>query len=268
MKAFVEEMSSLRDVIKNKKPLIHHITNYVTAGFCADMALAVGASPVMADAIEEMAEMTGKANALVINIGTINATKYASMLKSQEVAKTKHLPVVLDPVGAMATAYRLQVAMELATRGVSIIKGNYAECFALLSKEAKGKGVDSDLPVDLAPEQLAKNLAQQYNCVVAVTGVQDAISDGTKTILAKNGDAMLGNITGAGCMTGTLIGAAAGVTTNYLAAAVFGISLMNEAAEKAVQTCHGPGSFRAQLMDQVYQMSANALAAAFRGEEK
>jgi len=268
MKEFIQEMAKLRETVKAQKPLVHHITNYVTAGFCADLALTIGASPVMADEIIEMPEMTGKANALVINIGTINAKKYEAMLKSQEVAHSKHIPIILDPVGAMATEYRLKAATVLAGQGVAIIKGNYSECLALLSKEAKGRGVDSEADATLTAVELAPKLALQYKCVVAVTGAVDVISDGKKTIIAKNGDPMLGSITGAGCMTGTLIGAAAGVTTNYLAAAVFGITLMNTAAEAAVQTCKGPGSFRMQLMDAIYQTTAQDLMSKFKGEEK
>jgi hydroxyethylthiazole kinase len=264
---FAKDTDSFRKKIKEQKPLIHHITNYVTAGYCADIALAAGASPVMADAVEEMPEMTGKANALVINIGTINANKFEAMLKAAEVARSKHIPIILDPVGAMATEYRLKAALAILAKGVTIIKGNYSEGVALLKNEAKGKGVDNTLATDIKPEELAKKLAQQYKCVVAITGAVDNISDGEETIQAYNGDPMLGNITGSGCMTGTLIGAAAGVTKNYLAAAIYGITMMNIAGQEAAKICKGPGSFRSSLMDEIYQLTDYDLTSGFRGKE-
>lgn len=267
MDEFVEKMAALRDAIKTKRPLVHHLTNYVTAGYCADMALTIGASPVMADELSEMADMTTKADALVINLGTINQTKFGSMLKAVEVANCEHIPVVLDPVGVMATRYRLQAANLLLESGVNIIRGNLSECSSLLTNQANGRGVDSTVEAAQQQGEIAKQVAQQYNCVCAITGVTDAISDGKTIILAHNGDAMLSNITGSGCMTTTLIGAAMGTTDNYLAAAVFGITAMNIAGERAAKSCKGPGSFRMQLVDEIYQLTAYDIATYFKGEK-
>lgn len=264
---FSKKLGLLRATIKTQRPLVHHITNYVTAGFCADMALAIGASPVMADELTEMPDMTTKADALVINLGTINQTKFASMLKAVEVANCEHIPVVFDPVGVMATSYRLQAANILLEMGVSVIRGNLSECSALLTNMATGKGVDSILDETENQGQVAQKVAQQYNCVCAVTGKVDALSDGKTTLLAYNGDPMLGQITGTGCMTTTLIGAALGAAKDPLVAATFGITAMNIAGQDAARVSKGPGSFRANLLDAVYGLMPSDIEEGFRGEE-
>lgn len=131
--------------MREKKPVIHHLTNYVTAGDCANIALCAGASPVMADAAEEVAAITAKADALVLNLGTINKAKIQAMLLAAEAAQTKAIPVVLDPVGVMSSQLRLEFALKLLTAGlVTIVRGNYSECLALLEQKAEGKGVDAD----------------------------------------------------------------------------------------------------------------------------
>ncbi len=258
-------MSVLRQAIVDKRPLVHHLTNYVTAGFCADMALAIGASPVMADELQEMGEMTGKADALVLNIGTINAGKFAAMERAAQVARKRRIPVVLDPVGVMATEYRLNCALKLLAEGVTILRGNLSECSALASAKAEGKGVDAVEETELKATELAPLLAQQFSCVVAITGAKDVISDGAVTWEAKNGDAMLSSITGTGCMTTTLTGAAAGATDNYLAAAIFGLTAMNIAGERAAQRAHGPGSFRSILLDEIHALTGEDLENNFQG---
>lgn len=267
MTDFMQSFTQIKERITQNKPLLHHITNYVTAGNCADMALAIGASPVMADALEEMPAMTGAASALVLNIGTINKTRFASMLAAAEVARAKHIPIILDPVGVMATPLRLELARQLIAGGVTIIRGNYAEAQALLGNGGLGQGVDS-LSEETANGTLAKTLAAHCHCVVAVTGVQDVFSDGQTVVLAKNGTPLLSRITGAGCMTTTLIAAAAAVTTDYLAAAVFGVTTMNVAAEQVAvdKFCQGPGTFKARLFDAVYNLTDEKMAVAWQGE--
>lgn len=266
MSNFVESMAQLRDGILKKRPLVHHVTNYVTAGFCADMALTIGASPVMADEITELPEMTAKADALVINLGTLNSVKIEAMYKAAEVAREHNIPIVLDPVGVMATTLRLKVARELLSKGVSIIRGNLSECTALLENKAEGKGVDSTVEGVKSLSAVAYRLAQEYNCTVAITGAIDVISNGKETVMAYNGDPMLGNITGAGCMTTTLIGAAAGATDNYLEAAVFGITTMNLGGQNAAKISRGPGGFRVNLLDEIYNLTAYDIATYFKGE--
>ena len=249
--------------IKEKKPLIHHLTNYVTAGDCANMALCFGASPIMADAAEEIGEITGTADCLVINLGTMNPVKFASMELAAVRARKKGIPIVIDPVGVMASDMRFEAAMEIIRGGASIVRGNYAECQTLLLETRRGKGVDSLVTCQSDIGHLAEQAAQKYGCIFAVTGKEDAISDGKRTIIGSNGVEMLTKVTGTGCMTTTLIGCAAASTKDYLLAALCGIQTMNVAAEiafKALKDNEGPGTFKTRLLDAVYQLSAEELA--------
>lgn len=267
MAIWSKDFTLLKNNIVETKPLVHHITNYVTSGDCANVALCFGASPVMADELEEIDAMTGAAKALVLNIGTINQTKLTSMLRAAEVARSRQIPIVFDPVGVMASSFRQKAAQQILRDGVSIIRGNYAECRCLLGDASFGQGVDSQALSD-GQGKFAAKAAQQFGCVVAVTGALDAISDGQTTILATNGVELLTKVTGTGCMTTTLIACAAAVSMEYLPAAVFGITAMNVAAEKAavqLRAGEGPGTFKAKLFDQIYNLSGDDIAVAFRG---
>lgn len=268
MKLLLEKIKALESDIKKRNPLIHHITNYVTSGDCANVTLAFAASPVMAEAGEEIKEITGAADALVLNLGTINKNKFISMLAAAKVAKMRGIPIVLDPVGAMASQMRLEMAQELINNGVQIIRCNYAECMALLGDKHFGHGVDAGLSCDDQGE-FARQAAKKFKCVLAVTGAVDAISDGRQVILAYNGHKLLTKVTGAGCMTTSLIACGAAVSDDYLAAAVLGITTMNIAAQKAaanLQAGEGSGTFKARLLDAVCTLRTNDLAIEFKGE--
>ena len=255
---FNEGFSVIYDNVKKQKPLIHHLTNYVTAGDCANIALCFGASPIMADAAEEIGEITGSADALVLNLGTLNKVKFASMELAAVRARKKGIPIVIDPVGVMASDMRFEAAKEIIRGGVSIVRGNYAECQTLLSETRNGKGVDSLVACQSDIGLLAELAAQKYGCIFAVTGKEDAVSDGKSTIIGSNGVEMLQKVTGAGCMTTTLIGCAAGSSEDYLLAALCGIQTMNVAAERAckeLKYTEGPGTFKTRLFDAVDQLS-------------
>jgi len=266
---FLQNFTTIKRAIIKQKPLLHHITNYVTAANCADIALAVGASPVMADAVEEMPAMTGSAAALVLNLGTVNKERFTAMLVAAAVARAKNIPVILDPVGVMATPMRLAMAKKILADGITIVRGNYAEAQALLGQRGLGQGVDS-LEKKVYSGEVAKALAQKFQCIAVVTGVEDAFSDGRQVVLAENGTPLLSKITGAGCMTTTLIAAAAAVTPDFLAAAVFGVTTMNVAAEQveAGKYCQGPGSFKTGIFDAVYALTGDIMATCWRGEVK
>ncbi len=268
MKLLREKLKSIDTDIKKRKPLIHHITNYVTSGDCANMALAFGASPVMADALEEIEEITGASDALVLNLGTINKNKFISMLAAAKVAKMRGIPIVLDPVGVMASQMRLNMAQELINNGVQIIRGNYAECRALLGDKNFGQGVDAGNACDDKGE-FARQAAQKFNCVVAITGAIDTISDGRQVILAHNGHELLTKVTGAGCMTTTLIACGAAVSDDYLSTAVLGITAINIAAQKAaakLQAGEYSGTFKAKLLDAICNLQGIIIAREFKGE--
>ena len=269
MKLLPEKFRIIESSIKKHKPLIHHITNYVTASDCANIALCFGASPVMADALEEMADITGNADALVLNLGTINKIKFTSMLAAAKIAKMRGIPIVLDPVGVMATQMRLDMAKELIKNGVQIIRGNYAECRALLGDNNFGQGVDAGIDCDFKGE-FARQAAKKFNCVVAVTGAIDAVSDGRQVVIGRNGHELLAKVTGTGCMTTTLIACGAAVSDDYFSAALFGITAMNVAAEHAAAALNGVdglGTFKVKLFDAVSNLNDLKVAEGFRGDK-
>ncbi len=257
-----DDFQAIFEYVRAQKPLVHHLTNYVTANDCANIALCFGASPIMADAAEEIGEITASADALVLNLGTMNKVKFASMELAAVRARKRGLPIVIDPVGVMASDMRFEAAMEIIRGGVSIVRGNYAECRTLLLETRHGKGVDSleSCPDDIG--LMAEQAAQKYGCVFAVTGQEDAISDGKRTIIGSNGVEMLTKVTGTGCMTTTLIGCAAASTKDYMMAALCGIQTMNIAAETAfgaLKVNEGPGTFKTRLLDAIYLLSAEMI---------
>ena len=248
--------------VRDKKPVIHMISNYVTAESVADITLAAGGSPVMADEPEEMEEIVLGADALVINLGTINYNKMISMERACTVAKDKGIPVVLDPVGVMSSSLRLEFALKLLESGfISIVRGNYSECKALVLEETKGKGVDTlDAGADAEGEALkmAQKGANKYGCVFAVTGSVDNISDGKRAVVLNNGHPLLQDITGSGCMTSALVGTCAAVAEDMLVAAACGIVIMGQSAELAanfLEKKDGPGMFKVRLLDGVYHVT-------------
>ena len=253
----IQTIGQLLAEVKEKSPLVHHITNYVTVNDCANIVLAVGGSPVMADDEAEVAEMTAIASALVINLGTLNARTVKSMFLAGKKANQLGIPVVLDPVGVGATSFRTTTAEKLMQEiHLAVLRGNMSEIKSLAGIATKTRGVDAiDNGVD-GPE-IARSLAQRLHCSVAITGVQDIISDGIRTGYIDNGDRLLAKVTGTGCMATSLIGCYCGVTRDYYLAASAGIMTMGLAGEKAVANLTptaGIGSFKVGLFDAVYNL--------------
>lgn len=255
------QFGEIIDKLRRQKPVIHHITNYVTAESCADIALAAGASPVMADDPEEVEEIVGSADALVLNLGTISFNKMIAMEKAAALAKEDGIPVILDPVGVMASSMRLKFALKLLQKGyISIVRGNFSECAALYSGEVDGYGVDNIVETTNQGEglKLAKDAATKFGCVFAVTGAVDSISNGKQGIVLNNGHPLLEDITGSGCMTSTLCACCAAVTRDMLAAAALGVVVMGQSAELAanfLEKKDGPGMFKVRLLDGVYHVT-------------
>ena len=250
-------------LVKEQSPLIHHITNYVTVNDCANIVLAIGGSPVMADDQEEVAEMVGFASALVLNIGTLNARTINSMLIAGVKAKELGVPVILDPVGVGATTLRTNTAEKIImSLKPEVIRGNMSEIKVLAGQNVAIKGVDS-----IADEQgssvIAKSFAAELGCVIAITGKTDVVSDGCKVCLIDNGHRILADVTGTGCMTTSLVGTFCGVTKDYYSATVAGIISMGLAGEIAhASLCPGEGigTFRNRLMDSIYNLTPEILA--------
>lgn len=240
--------------IREKKPLIHHITNTVTMTDCANMTLAIGASPIMADLPDEVEEMTGLSDALVLNIGTISRTSAEAMKRARFIASNKSIPIVFDPVGVGATAFRIHLAEELLDgKRISIVRGNASEIRTLAGLAANGNGVDSGDGMENM-EQIAQSLSQEIGAVVAVTGPVDVITDGKRVTKLQHGHPMLARVTGTGCMTNSLIAAFAAVGDDLFEAAVLGILTMGLAGEKAAASLsekQSVGTFRTRLFDGV-----------------
>jgi hydroxyethylthiazole kinase len=260
--------SALLAMLREKKPLVHQITNYVTVNDCANAVLALGASPIMADDLDEVAEIVALSAALVLNIGTLNRRTIASMVAAGKKANTLKIPVVLDPVGAGASTLRNQTTRQLLEQvRMTVVRGNMSEIRFISGLDASTKGVDAS-EADIVGssqkgEQIAQALAQKLGCVVAITGAIDYVSDGTHTARIANGHPLLASITGAGCMSTALIGAFSGSTSNYFEAAVSGILCMGIAGEMAYQVAgdRGTGSFRTALIDSIGKLDQKILEA-------
>jgi len=206
--------------IRTEAPLVHNITNYVVMNTTANALLSIGASPVMAHAIEEVEEMAGIAQALVINIGTLSAPWIESMLKAAHAAKRRGIPIVLDPVGAGATRFRTETAHRLISEvPPAIIRGNASEIRSLYNAENTTKGVDSMHGTEEALEASVE-LSKRYDCSVSVSGAVDVIVQGEKIVRISNGHPLMTRVTGLGCIASALTGAFAAInSSNFFAAA-------------------------------------------------
>jgi hydroxyethylthiazole kinase len=257
--------TSLR-AIRTEHPLIHQITNYVVMNETANITLAIGASPVMAHALAEVEEMAGYAGALVLNIGTLSPEWVDAMVLAGRAANRHGAPVVLDPVGAGATRMRTDACRRiLAEVAVAIVRGNAAEVSALIGEAAKIRGVDSVSAGD--PEALAAAAARALGCTVAVTGPVDHIAGPGGSAAVSNGVAILGQVTGTGCMSTALCGCFAAVNRDDpLRAATEALAAFGVAAEHAAVGARGPGSFHVNLYDCVAGLDPETLDSEVRIE--
>lgn len=257
----LEDISKAIEEVREKKPLIHHITNYVTVNDCANVVLAIGASPIMADDIEEVQDITAISSALVINIGTLNSRTIESMLAAGRKANEMNIPVVLDPVGAGASKLRNETTQRLLREiKFSVIRGNISEIKFIAGIKASTKGVDASesdsLDGETASKVIAEKVSRRFECVTAITGVIDVVSDGTRTILLKNGTKLLSKVTGTGCMCSSLIGSFCGASSDKLIAAAAGILSMSIAGEIAEESFDGNGSYRVKIIDEISRLNS------------
>jgi hydroxyethylthiazole kinase len=252
--------------IRKQSPLVHNITNYVVMNNTANALLAVGASPVMAHAEEEVADMVKIAGALVVNIGTLSPAWVRAMKTAMQAAKQLQKPIILDPVGAGATPYRNRVLQELLqTATPAIIRGNASEIRALAAEENTTKGVDST-DASTAAIQAARYLHQQYGSVICVSGATDIIVSGDTMVHIHNGHPMMARVTGLGCTATAIIGAFAAIHPDYLRATVSATVLMGIAGELAAERAQGPGSLQMHLLDTLHSVGPEAISARVRLE--
>ena len=242
--------------IREKAPVVHSITNYVVMNSTANALLALGASPVMAHAEEEMEEMVGIASALVINIGTLSPAWVRAMFRAAEAARKRRIPIILDPVGAGATTYRTRTARELIKAvPPDIIRGNASEIMALLDSNTKTKGVDSSASSDAAVD-LGRALHAECGAVVCISGETDYTIGRAGVIRGRNGHIMMTRVTGLGCTASALCGAFAAVISDPAVAAAEAMAVMGIAGEIAVSGSAGPGSLQVCFLDALYRLSA------------
>ena len=241
--------------VHKKSPLVHNITNYVVMNNTANALLAIGASPVMAHAVDEVEAMAGIASSLVINMGTLSEKWVDAMLLAGKKATADATDIVFDPVGVGATPYRTQAARQIieACRP-TIIRGNASEIMALCDSNVTTKGVDSTVSGNIALES-AKLLAQSTQAVVVISGESDYIIDGEKVVIIHNGTPIMAKVTGMGCTASAIIGAFAGAEEDRLVASTSAMAVMGIAGEMATEKSAGPGSMQMNFIDALYAIS-------------
>jgi hydroxyethylthiazole kinase len=253
--------------LREAKPLVHQITNYVVMNETANATLALGALPVMAHAREEVEEMVGLAGALVLNIGTLSEHWVEAMLLAGRAANERGIPVVLDPVGAGATRYRTETAKRLLHEiDVAVVRGNAGEVATLVGVEAEVRGVES-IGAGGDPAELARAAAGTLRVVASVTGPVDHVSDGRRVLKVANGHELLGRVSGTGCMSTAITGCfVAAKPKEPVEAAAEALAAFGVAGEDAAAGAKGPGTFHANLYDALDALDPDSLDARARIE--
>ncbi|MFO7708334.1 MAG: hydroxyethylthiazole kinase [Desulfobacterales bacterium] len=261
MSAFARAAAQNLARLRAKTPLIHNITNLVVMNYTANALLAMGASPVMAHALEEVEEMAALAGALVLNIGTLTPQWVESMLKAGRAASRAGIPVILDPVGSGATPFRTRAAGRIiAETTPAVIRGNASEILSLREAGSGARGVDSRHGVDQAADAAA-GLARELQSVVAVTGPVDLVTDGRRLVRVSNGHPLMGRVTGTGCTATAAIAAFLAVDPDPLRAAATALACFGLAGEIAGRTAAAPGSFMIAMLDALYTITPEQLEA-------
>lgn len=250
--------------VRRSRPLVHNITNFVVMNCTANALLAIGASPVMAHAGEEVEEMVALAGALVLNIGTLSQEWIDSMIRAGKRANELEIPVILDPVGSGATKMRTASAKRLISElSIMVIRGNGSEVLSLAHRSARTKGVDSMHGVDEAKEA-AGELARELRTTLAITGAVDLVTDGRQQLRVHNGHELMQTVTGTGCTATAIIGAFLAVDKDPVQATATALAYFGLAGEKAAEKADGPGSYQAALLDALYKITPEHLIAGAR----
>lgn len=251
------------DAIRERKPLIHSITNYVVMNETANATLCIGALPIMSHAIEEVEEMVGIAGALVLNIGTLSPDWIDAMEAAGKRANELGIPVILDPVGAGATRLRTESSKRLLQNvRVSIVRGNAGEIAALAGIASEVRGVES-ISTSASTEEIARGFASVFGCTAAITGVVDVVSNGQMTAKISNGHPMLAKVVGTGCMSNVIVASFAAVDDDPFTAAIGGLSAFGIAGEMAARVSGDrPGTFHVEMYNALHALSAADIAGA------
>lgn len=265
------ELATALENVRTSTPLVHCITNYVTVNDCANALLACGGSPIMSDEPEDVVDITTICGGLVLNIGTLNKQTIVGMHAAGKRASELGHPIVLDPVGAGASVLRTATASEiLDTMDVAVVRGNMSEIKAVAGASAATRGVDVN-PDDVVTDEnlaasaaFAKELAKKTGAIIAITGAIDIVASDEHVFAIRNGNAIMGKITGAGCMLSCLVGAYSVANKENMlegvVAAIAGEGLCGQIAAERMTEADGNGSFRTYLLDAMYNLDAATLA--------
>lgn len=261
--------AELLDRVRKRVPLIHNITNFVVMNSSANILLAIGASPVMAHGLEEVEEMTSLADALVLNIGTIQKDWLEPMIRAAQTANAKGIPVVLDPVGAGATRMRTEAVNNIMNQSaVAVLRGNASEILSLGTVAVKTRGVDASEAMSDAVVNFAAQMARDRGCVVAISGPQDCITDGQRLFRVENGQPIMARVTGTGCGLTAVTAAFCAVADGALVEAVTAaFAFYGLCGDLAAKTGTGPGSFSAAFIDRLFSTGSEQVHAALRVKE-
>lgn len=250
-----DRLIRIRTRVREEAPLIHCLTNHITINDCANMVLAAGGKPIMAEHRAEVEEITGTAQALAMNLGNITDRRMESMGISARIAQERGIPSILDAVGTGCSRLRLEFAGELLSQNrVSVIKGNMSEIKALYGVPGSAKGIDAGAADMVRADNLeevlsmAQNLANRYQAVVMITGAVDVITDGREAYLLENGCHQLSRVTGTGCMLNVLTAVFLS-SGDIMGACVLGAALLGISGELAAESTVGIGSFKVRLFD-------------------
>lgn len=263
-------LKQMLEQVREKKPLVHNITNYVTVNDCANILLACGASPIMADDVEEVSEITTLCAGLNINIGTLNQRTVEAMLKAGKQANACEYPIILDPVGVGASSLRTETAYRLLENiQFAAIKGNISEIKTLALGTGTTKGVDADVADRVTEDNLhevvefAKRFSAKTGAVIAITGAIDIVADASTAYIIHNGHPMMSGITGTGCMLSAMAGAYLAANPNNpleaMVAAVSAMGLCGEIAHERLREQDGNASYRNYIIDAIYHLNGEML---------
>ena len=270
--SMADRAALLMEELRGRRPLVHCITNYVTANDCANILLAIGASPIMADDPEETEEIASAASALVLNMGTPSRRKLEAMVRAGKSANETGIPVILDPVGAGASCLRREMVARITSEvKVDILRGNASEISFAAGLASREKGVDvseADQGTDRTEAALAA--AERLGCTVAVTGPVDVVTDGRRVALIQGGASLMARVTGTGCMTSALVGAFAGAGEDPFTAASAALAAMGIAGQIAFAKAGdaGCGSFHMALLDAVGKLNEKIIRERAKIEER
>ncbi len=251
-------------LVRTQSPIVHNITNYVAMNINANALLALGASPIMAHATDEMADMVAISGALVINIGTLDSQWVEGMMAAGKAMKALGRPIILDPVGSGATPYRTATCHKIIEEcKPTIIRGNGSEIMSLVDSSVLSKGVDSSVGSDMAMEA-AKLLARESGAVVVISGEVDYVTDGERVDTISNGSKMMTLVTAMGCTATAVVGAFAAVNPDPFEASLHAMAVMGVAGERAAKRSEAPGSLHVNFLDELYLLTPEVLAQCVR----